>query len=32
MLNMEIIMNYYFTAILFMLIILLALFGGPNYG
>jgi len=32
MLNMGITMNYYFTAILFILLILLGLFGGPNYG
>ena len=32
MLYMEITMNYYFTATLVILLIILALFGGPNYG
>ena len=32
MINMERLMNYYFTGVLFILLILLALFGGPNYG
>ena len=32
MINLESVMDYYFTAVLVIMLILLALFGGPNYG